>query len=295
MQIKNNSVSFNIWTSNVQNASNEKKYMKEIASGLIAPTDDPAGTGIAARLLADIHAENSALRNVDSSISVVQTSQSWTSQIGDSLQRMKELAIESKSGTLSSADQANLATEFKSLQNEITRISSKETAAATFNGTKLLQGGDIKVQADVGIDQTINLEMADLSDQNNAIIGEVVTYDNTGDAQITEVHWNEVIDSANGLQISDEKAIGVIDEAIEYVAGSQVQNATELVRLEDTREALMNNEANLREAQSKIADADIASSITSLSKESILKKASQAMLVQGNNLSSLVILDLLRS
>lgn len=294
MQVQNNSDSFQIWTNYVQNNNTAIKFLNQIASGTFSASDNPANMGISSRMLSQISANTTAINNVDRTISAVQVADSWTSQVSDALSRMKELAIRAGDGTLSATDKENLATEFKSLQNEITKITSNESAAASFNGIPLLQGGEIETQIGSDSEQTINVDLADLSNQNSDVIGEVVTYDGSGNAQTAEVHWNDVIDSVNGLKVTDETAIGAIDEAIEYTAGAQTQNGTNISSLEQTREGLLSYESNLREAESKIMDVDTALAVTNYTQAGVLSSASQSMLSQSNQLSGAVLLELMK-
>lgn len=115
--------------------------MSKLSTGVIKNTDDPAGVGISERMRAQIKSTSMARQNTENGISMLQTTDSWMQKISDQLSRMKALAVEA-GGIVSSADKANVQTEFSSLQSEITRITSGYTSAAKFNGLSLLRGGD---------------------------------------------------------------------------------------------------------------------------------------------------------
>jgi flagellin len=293
MLVQNNSASFQILNNLIENNNTAIKFLNQIASGTLSSSDNPANIAIASKMLSEMTASTMALNNVDRTISAVQTADSWTSQVSDALSRMKELAIKAGDGTLSATDKANIATEFKALQDEIVQITSYENAEASFNGTPLLQGGEIQTQIGSDSDQTITVDLADLSIENSEVIGEVVTYDSSSNPNITEVKWNEIIDSVNGLEVTDEISIGAIDEAIDYVSTIQTQNATDIKTLENMRGALLDYESNIMDAESKLMDVDIAMAVTNYTQASILSGAGVSVLSLSNQISDSVLQSLL--
>ncbi|MBN4841573.1 flagellin FliC, partial [Citrobacter braakii] len=106
--------------------------------------DDAAGLQIANRLTSQVNGLNVATKNANDGISLAQTAEGALGKIGDNLQRMRELAVQSRNATNSTGDRANLQKEFKELQDEIKRTVSN----TSFNGTKLLNGssGDLAIQ-----------------------------------------------------------------------------------------------------------------------------------------------------
>ena len=141
MRINNNSAAFNTWTNYTKNQDKMKASMTRLSTGVIQATDDPAGIGISERMRAQIKGVEMARFNTDNAISLVQTADSWLQKVNDMLSRMKSLSIEA-SGIMSETDKDNLQVEFKAMQEEITRITSKSNAAGKFNGLYLFRGGN---------------------------------------------------------------------------------------------------------------------------------------------------------
>src|ERR1700712_4704637 len=98
--------------------------------------DDAAGQAIASRMTSQINGLNQGVSNANDGVSMTQTASSGLSQITDNLQRIRQLAVQASSGSLSSTDQAALQSEVKQRISEINRISSQ----TTYNGTNLLDG-----------------------------------------------------------------------------------------------------------------------------------------------------------
>jgi flagellin len=96
--------------------------------------DDAAGMAIASRMDSNIRGNTVAMRNANDAISFSQTAEGALSKIGDNLQRMRELAVQSANGSNGAEDRTSLDTEFKQLQAEITRV----TGNTKFNGVQVL-------------------------------------------------------------------------------------------------------------------------------------------------------------
>jgi flagellin len=232
-------------------------------------------------------------------------------QVQDQLSRMKGLAIKA-GGVVSSGDVSNMQTEFDALQSEITRITSKSTAAGQFNGLYLFRGGngvatdvgdvveagDVTLQVGPDTDQTVDVSTADLSVENVDVIGTVDSFEydeqhNVTSDTHTDVTWSEVIDSANGIDVDSADAIGKIDAALDFVSNSRAQMASEQRRLEDTHSGLISYESNLRASESNVRDQDMAKAMTELTKHLILSSVGNAMTGQANKLPADAILQLL--
>lgn len=112
--------------------------IERLSSGLRinGAKDDAAGFAIAERFLSNIRGLSQVARDTSDGVSLAQTAQGALSATNDSLQRMRELAVQVGNGTLSSADREKLQKEFEQLSGEVDRV-AKSTA---FNGQKLLDG-----------------------------------------------------------------------------------------------------------------------------------------------------------
>ncbi|MEF7613458.1 flagellin [Aquincola sp. MAHUQ-54] len=112
--------------------------MQRLSSGLRVNSakDDAAGLAIAERMNTQVRGLNVAARNANDGISLAQTAEGALGKIGDMLQRMRELAVQSSNATNSEQDRNALQAEVSQLRDEIDRV-AKQTG---FNGTKLLDG-----------------------------------------------------------------------------------------------------------------------------------------------------------
>ncbi|SAK41083.1 flagellin protein [Caballeronia catudaia] len=157
---------------------------KRVNSG----ADDAAGLAIATRMTAQINGLNQGVSNANDGVSLVQTANSGLSQIADNLQRIRQLAVQASSGSLSSSDQSALQQEVSQRISEINRVSSQ----TTFNGKSLLDGSagslSFQVGANVGQSISVDLSTANVSagaigtPAKNAVIGKIdgLTLDASG-------------------------------------------------------------------------------------------------------------------
>ena len=134
--------------------------LQRLSSGLRinSAKDDAAGMSIADRMTSQIRGLNQAARNANDGISLAQTAEGGLSALGENLQRMRELAIQSANSTNSASDRASLNAEVQSLMAEISRVAS----TTQFNGINLLDGTFQSSQFQVGANanQTISVSIA---------------------------------------------------------------------------------------------------------------------------------------
>src|SRR3954462_11605447 len=110
--------------------------MQRLSSGLRVNSakDDAAGLAIAERMNAQVRGMNVAVRNANDGISLAQTAEGALGKVSDSLQRMRELAVQARNATNSAADKDSLDKEFGELAKEIQRV----LGGTTFNGKNIL-------------------------------------------------------------------------------------------------------------------------------------------------------------
>ena len=317
MRIATNTTSFNVWTSYTKNLGNLQGAMSKLSTGTIANTDDPAGVGIADRMKAQIDSTQQAYKNTQNGVSLLQTADSWLSQVNDDLSRMKQLGVEAQ-GITSADDKKNLQTEYSSLQSEITRVTSRYTAAAKFNGLYLFRGGNgvavvtsdkvhtgsVNVQIGADVDQTLKLDLKDLQVTNTAVIGTVhnYSYDDANGAASndyrvgsthTAVHWSSIID-VNLTSVGSSNIVGALDSAINFVATARASMGAQQSRVQKTDDALLTYQDNLESAKSKVSDIDMAAETTKYSTYNVLTQSANAMLAQANQLPSQMVMQLLQ-
>ena len=146
--------------------------MQRLSSGLRVNSakDDAAGLAIAERMNATVRGLNVAARNANDGISLAQTAEGALGKIGDMLQRMRELAVQSSNATNSEDDRKALQSEVSQLRDEINRV-AKNTS---FNGAKLLDGSFAAATFQVGADAGENITVAALTDASASGLSKVV-------------------------------------------------------------------------------------------------------------------------
>ncbi len=142
-----------------------RSSMTRLSSGLRVNSakDDAAGLAIAERMSAQVRGMNVAVRNANDAISLTQTAEGALAKVGDALQRMRELAVQSRNATNNASDRDSLHKEFGELGKEISRV----IAGTTFNGKAIL-GADagsmsFQVGANTGALDAISLSLQNLA------------------------------------------------------------------------------------------------------------------------------------
>jgi flagellin len=253
---------------------NQQTAMERLSSGLRINNakDDAAGLAISSRMTAAIRGMDMAQRNANDGISATQTAEGSLSAIQDSLQRIRELAVQAANSTNGSADLASLNTEATSLLSEIDRV----VAVTTFNGNALLDGSFSGMNIQVGFNNSTNDTIA-------------ITIANSGTG-------------ASGLAISGitltstanaSSALGALDTAINTVTATRSSMGAYQNQFNAAITNLSNTSMNLTAARSRILDTDYAKETTNLAKSQIIQQAATAMLAQANQ-SSQTVLALLK-
>ncbi|MFM0636649.1 flagellin [Paraburkholderia metrosideri] len=120
--------------------------------------DDAAGLAISTRMQTQINGLNQGVSNANDGVSMIQTASSALSSLTSSLQRIRQLAVQASTGSLSSSDQAALQQEVAAQISEVNRIASQ----TTYNGTNILDGsaGNVSFQVGANVGQTISLNLS---------------------------------------------------------------------------------------------------------------------------------------
>ena len=136
--------------------------MQRLSSGLRVNSakDDAAGLAIAERMNAQVKGLSVAARNANDGISLAQTAEGALGKVGDMLQRMRELAVQSANATNSEDDRTALQAEVKQLTDEIDRVSRQ----TSFNGKKILDGSFTAATFQVGANAGDNITIGSLAD-----------------------------------------------------------------------------------------------------------------------------------
>jgi flagellin len=235
--------------------------MERLSSGLRInkAADDAAGLGISEKMRGQINGLAQAQRNIQDGVSMVQTAEGNLDEVHSILQRVRELAVQYKNGSLSQSGKDAITSEVNALTSEIDRIQK----SASFNGITLL-GSDSSVTFQVG---------ANDSDTINITFGKAAvssTYD-----------------------LSDAAILSTIDADIDKVSATRANFGAVQNRLDHALAVAGSYQENLTSAESRIRDVDMADEMVNLTKNQILQQAGTAMLAQANQAPQAV-LQLLR-
>jgi flagellin len=239
--------------------------------------DDAAGLAISSRMTSQLNGLNMAVRNANDAVSLVQTADGALVEVTNMLQRMRELAVQASSGTMSSTDKTALNTEFEALTTEIERVADN----TQWNGTNLLNGASaFSFQVGANASQTISLTIADFETEESSMtsgifeaLADGVTSNNDGSG--------DDLDSLD-LTSAASTAITYIDTALGRVDAHRATLGATINRLEYAADNLSNVAQNTSASRSRILDADYASETTELARTQIIQQAATAMLSQAN-------------
>lgn len=283
--INTNLPSLNAQRNLATSQSSLTRSLQRLSSGLRVNSakDDAAGLAVATRMDAIIRGSQVAIRNANDGISLSQTMEDSIGKIGDSLQRMRELAIQAANGTIGSTDRSNLAAEFIQMQAEINRVVS----GASFNGISLLDTAAAVAKAGSQFDFQIGA---------NASGANVITVSGASFTSGTISTYGDST-TATGIDISSQStaqcAIGFIDSGIGQVTTARAKWGAMQNRFDAIISSLQVLVENQSAAKSRIMDADFAAESANLTRGQILQQAGTAMLAQANALPNNV-LSLLR-
>ena len=237
--------------------------MERLSSGLRInkAADDAAGLGISEKMRSQIRGLAQAQRNIQDGVSMVQTAEGNLDEVHSILQRIRELAVEYRNGSLSAAGKGAIQSEVDQLSAEITRIGN----AAVFNGVSLLSGSaSVTFQVGANDGETIAISFANLATAVGAAYSNMAT-----------------------------ASLAAIDAAVDAVSAMRSGLGAVQNRLEHALSVTGIYQENLTSAESRIRDVDMAEEMVTLTKNQILQQAGTAMLAQANQAPQSV-LSLLR-
>jgi flagellin len=267
LRIQNNVEAFNAHRNLVGVNAAVSKSMERLSSGyrINRAADDAAGLAISEKMRGQIKGLGQDQRNIQDGISLVQTAEGALNEVHSMLQRIRELAVEYKNGTLSTTNQTAIQSEVNQLASEIERIG----VTTKFNGISLLNGQTASVSFQVGSNdgEVINVAMISLGSASGV-----------GSSYFT---------------MSGATIMSSIDAAIDNVSAQRSTLGAVQNRLEHTMANVAVYQENLVAAESRIRDVDMAEETVNLTKNQILAQAGTAMLSQANQ-SGQGVLSLLR-
>ena len=215
MTINTNVVSINAQRNLGLSGNSLSTSMQRLSSGLRVNSakDDAAGLAISQRMSTQVRGLTVAARNANDGISLAQTAEGALGKVGDMLQRMRDLAVQSSNATNSTSDREALQAELSQLRDEVDRVAK----TTTFNGAKLLDGSFTGGVFQVGANSGDNITVGALSNTKVTEIGNSV-YGSGATAASTTDTLQEVLSGANataadvtiGIQGADSTTVHVV-------------------------------------------------------------------------------------
>jgi flagellin len=246
-----------------QTSDQISKSMERLSSGLRInkAADDAAGLGISEKMRSQIRGLAQAQRNIQDGISMVQTAEGNLDEVHSILQRVRELAVQYKNGSLSTAGKGAIQSEVDALSSEITRIGT----SAVFNGISLLSATtSVTFQVGANDNETIAISFSSLATAVGSAYSTLAT-----------------------------ASLAAIDASVDAVTAMRSGFGAVQNRLEHALSVTGIYQENLTSAESRIRDVDMAEEMVNLTKNQILQQAGTAMLAQANQAPQSV-LSLLR-
>ncbi|MEM1029731.1 MAG: flagellin [Myxococcota bacterium] len=240
-----------------------QKSFERLSSGFRINTaaDDAAGLGISENLKSKIRSYTVAERNTNNAISMANTAEGGLNQISGIIIRMRELAVQSANGDLTSTDRGYLDTEFQLLKEEITRLAE----TTEFNGKELLAGTATSFSFQVGINtssfDTISLDFGGVSLDTLGISASSVS---------------------GATAAGATAAIDALDTALQTVSTNRARFGAATNRLQVAVSNSQTIRTNLQAANSAIRDVDVAEETAALARSQVLLQAGTSILAQAN-------------
>ena len=185
--------------------------IQRLSSGLRVNSakDDAAGLAIAERMNAQVRGLNVAARNANDGVSLAQTAEGSLGKIGDMVQRIRELSVQSSNATNNATDRAALQAEVSQLKEEIDRVAG----SSNFNGTKLLDGSFTSAKFQVGADANEGITVNGITDARLAgmgVVNRAATQSSTAISDLTATALADL--TINGTDIGVLSAAGTTQE-----------------------------------------------------------------------------------
>ncbi|MCL7751583.1 flagellin FliC [Guyparkeria hydrothermalis] len=265
-------INTNIFSLQGQNALRDtnnqlQTSLERLSTGLRinSAKDDAAGLAITSRLTTQIRGSEVAARNANDGISMAQTAEGALGALTDTMQRMRDLAVQAANSTNSASDRENLQSEFKQLQDELGRIVTN----TEFNGQKVLNGA---------ISNGATFQVGANTSANNQIVFSLANVSTTIGAALSTAAA-----IGSGASFGDiMSTMSALDASITAVDTTRAQLGAIQNRFEVTIDNLNNFIVNESAARSRIQDADFAKETANLSKAQILQQAGTSVLTQAN-------------
>lgn len=262
--------------------NNLSKAMQKLSTGLRINSggDDAAGLAVSEKLKSNINSSDVAKLNAQTGINMLQVAESDLAVIQDSLQRMRDLAVQSSNGIYSTSERKMLNDEFQDRMAEIDRV----TKSSQFSDLNLLDGSITEMKLQIGTDNTSSSTI-DISTAFKSVSTSSLGL-NYVNPQAGITHLRDVsITQAN----TSRTAMDVLDKAINDISQKRSLYGSTINRLTSTVTRIEVRKENLTASNSVIRDADIALETANMTKAQVLQQSAVSLLKQANNSTSIAL------
>ena len=294
MRITNGMLITNMMRNYNKNMKDLAKLQEHLASGkkILRPSDDPVAISRSLKLKADLAYNKQYVSNTDNALSWLESTELALKDLGDVLQRVREMAVKAGSGSLSLEDRAAIAVEIQQLQNHVVQLGNATYAdryifagyktdqpAFAEQGNQLVyQGDNGKIAYETGVGSRIDVNV--IGGDGGVEIDKI--YD------VLERFKNDLMDPANPEL---DGYIGEIDQRIIQVLSLRSEAGAKVNRFELIRARLKDEEINFTNLLSQNEDADIAEIIVWFKEAENVYRAS---LATGARIIMPTLIDFLR-
>lgn len=250
----------------LQNSGEFNRSAERLSSGkrINSSSDDAAGNAVALKMAALIDGKNMAIKTIGDGIALLEIQDSGLAEIQNIVLRLRELALQTASGSYTDNDRSMAQIEFEALGSQIDNL----VLSASYNTRKTINGANapgsnaiMTLQAGSGADEAIQIEKGAGTYIGNQIQGGAISIDTVSNAK---------------------SAITVLDNALSDTLTARAINGASKNRLLSVIANLSSSVVMAAQSLGRIIDADMASEASQLSKFKILNEASTAMLSSAN-------------
>jgi flagellin len=284
-------INTNIAAIQAANASNSAaqmtaQAMQRLSTGMRinSAADDAAGLAISNTMTSQIDGMQQSVSNANDGVSLAQTAGGALTEVTNMLQRIRELAVQSSSGTYEASDRASMQSEVSNLTQQISGI----LTTTTFNGVNVFAITSGAPAANGSNDVTTTIQVGPNNGENvvidsPAFNGASLFGTNGG---VGQTAFNGASGTTQAMDVSTQAAsattINNVDSIIGEVNATQSALGAAQNRLTSVVNNLNTDITNLSSARSRIQDTDYSAETTNLAKAQILSQASTAMIAQAN-------------
>ncbi len=221
LTINTNVASLNAQRNLSSSSMNLATSLQRLSSGLRinSAKDDAAGLAISERMTTQIRGMNVAMRNANDGVSLAQTAEGSLDSVSSSLQRIRELSVQSANATNSASDRAALDAEAQQLKSEINRVATQ----TNFNGVKLLDGSFTNQTFQVGANSGETISVSGIVNAQSSALG------STDVATAAQAAGDALSTTVAAGDIAIENDAGVAIDVAGFVTGASTDETASIV------------------------------------------------------------------